>query len=175
MARSRRRRLARLPGWVLLRSRAAGSLGTHWLGYACALGSCSVLLWLAPACARFERAKECALLIDTVNASLKQITEESKVDDAKATAIAHDSSVLALRYEKLAEDVRALALTDEELRVFADRYYKLALEAAQALRSVTEARSRRDFPAADRERKAYDSRAQEEAPLVQELNRYCSR
>jgi hypothetical protein len=130
---------------------------------------------LLGSCARFERTKECAQLIDRVNESLREITKESKLDNAETAAIAKEASALADRYDQLAAHLKALNLADSELKAFGERYRTLAEGAARTLRAVAEARTRQDFGTADARRKEYDAQAKAEAPLVEELNRYCSR
>jgi hypothetical protein len=84
-----------------------------------------------------------------------------------------DSRALAERYEDLARRIDALKLQSAELSPRAQRYQKLAREAAAALRDVAAAVERRDAEGARKRRVEFDDIARGEAALVADINVVC--
>jgi len=80
---------------------------------------------------------------------------------------------MAERYDDLAQRIDGLQLTSAELMPRAQRYQKLAREAAGALRDVAVAVEAGDAEAARRRRVEFDDLARGEGPLVEEINRIC--
>lgn len=80
---------------------------------------------------------------------------------------------MADRYDDLAKRIDGLNLTSDELLPRAQRYQKLAREAAAALRDVAQAVEQGDAAGARKRRVEFDDLARGEAPLVAEINRVC--
>lgn len=80
---------------------------------------------------------------------------------------------MAERYDDLAARIDALTLSSPELVPRAERYQKLAKEAARALRDVASAVEQGDAEAARRRRVEFDDIARGEAPLVADINTLC--
>lgn len=92
---------------------------------------------------------------------------------ASPSAAAVESRSLADRYDDLGKRIDALALTSPELLPRAQRYQKLAGEAAAALRDVAEAVEKGEAARARQRRVKFDDLSRNEAPLVAEINRVC--
>lgn len=90
-----------------------------------------------------------------------------------AAAAATESRALADRYDDLAKRIDGLKLTSDELLPRAQRYQKLAREAAAALRDVAQAVEQGDATKARNRRVEFDDLARAEGPLVAEINRVC--
>jgi hypothetical protein len=84
-----------------------------------------------------------------------------------------ESRTLADRYDDLAIRIDALHVSSSELSPRAQRYQKLAREAAKALRDVAEAVEKGDAEGARRRRVEFDDIARGEAPLVADINAVC--
>jgi alpha-beta hydrolase superfamily lysophospholipase len=89
------------------------------------------------------------------------------------SAAAVESRSLADRYDDLGKRIDALALTSPELLPRAQRYQKLAREAATALRDVAEAVENGEAARARQRRVKFDDLSRNEAPLVAEINGIC--
>ncbi len=84
-----------------------------------------------------------------------------------------DSRALAERYEDLARRIDELHLDSTELVPHAQRYQKLARQAAAALRDVAAAVEKGDSEAARQRRIEFDDISRGEAPLVADINTVC--
>ena len=80
---------------------------------------------------------------------------------------------LAKRYDNLVVRIDALHLTSSELKPRAERYQKLAREAAKSLRDVAEAVEKGDSAGARQRRVQFDDIARGEGPLVTDINGVC--
>lgn len=132
------------------------------------------LLLLLGGCAKFQTARECGAFVSTINGWKGQAPRPlASATASTPSAAALESRTLAERYDDLAKRIDALALTSPELLPRAQRYQKLAREAAAALRDVAEA-VEKGAPARARQRRvAFDDLARGEAPLVAEINGVC--
>lgn len=102
-----------------------------------------------------------------------QAAPASSVQLSSPAAASRESRTLADRYDDLAVRVDALHVTSSELLPRAQRYQKLAREAARALRDVAEAVEKGDAEGARRRRVEFEDIASGEAPLVVEINGVC--
>ena len=87
--------------------------------------------------------------------------------------IADESRVTAKRYDELAQSLTALHVTAEELAPRVHRYEAIANSAASSLREVADLLQRGDLEGARKKRVDFDTVAQQEAPLVKEINDLC--
>lgn len=125
-------------------------------------------------CAKFQTARECGSFVSAINGWKGQAprTSASAAPPTPAAA-AVESRTLAERYDDLAKRIDGLALTSPELLPRAQRYQKLAREAAAALRDVADAVEKGDAARARQRRVEFDDLSRGEAPLVAEINRVC--
>lgn len=123
-------------------------------------------------CGKFQTARECGTFATTIKTWQ---TQAMTVASAKpvASSPAAESRALAERYDQLATSIDALHLESPELLPRAERYKKLAHEAAAALRDVAEAVEKGDAERARQLRVAFDDIARSEGPLVKDINTVC--
>jgi hypothetical protein len=127
---------------------------------------------LTSGCAKFQTARECGTFV----AAIKTWKGEAKPVASAAPSMASaslESRALAERYDALAKRIDELHLTSVELVPRAQRYQKLAREAAAALREVAAAVEKGDAEGARRRRVQFDDIARGEAPLVADINSVC--
>jgi hypothetical protein len=126
-------------------------------------------------CAKFQTARECGVFVETIKVWKNQAKPASSaLAPAPAPPDAAVSSrKLAERYDDLARRIDALHLESPELTPRAERYQKLAREAAEALRDVATAVEQGDAEGARRRRVEFDDIARGEAPLVLDINAVC--
>jgi hypothetical protein len=137
-------------------------------GFAAAL----CLAWLLGGCGKFQTAHECGSFVSTIKAWQSR---SLAAPSAKPSALspAAESRILADRYDQLADTIDALHLKSPELVPRAERYQKLAREAAAALRDVADAVERSNPERARQRRVAFDDIARGEGPLVADINGIC--
>lgn len=125
-------------------------------------------------CAKFQTARECGTFVNAIEQWRGQAKAAPSASAAPSPSAASvDSSALADRYDDLAKRIDALKLTSPELVPRAERYQKLAREAARALRDVAAAVEKGDAEKARRRRIEFDDIARGEAPLVADINGVC--
>ena len=125
-------------------------------------------------CAKFQTARECGSFVEAIEQWRGQAPRGAPVPPAASPSAASlDSRALADRYDDLAKRIDALKLTSPELVPRAERYQKLAREAAGALRDVATAVEKGDAEKARRRRVEFDDIAHGEAPLVADINGVC--
>lgn len=128
----------------------------------------------AAGCAKFQTARECGVFVGAIKGWKGEAAKPVASSVAPAGSSAPlDSRALAQRYDDLAQRIDALHLTSKELVPRAERYQKLAREAAAALRDVAAAIEKGDSDGARRRRVAFDDIARGEAPLVADINAVC--
>ena len=125
-------------------------------------------------CAKFQTARECGVFVGAIKAWKGEAPKAVASAPAPAGSSAPlDSRLLAQRYDDLAQRIDALHLSSKELVPRANRYQKLAREAAGALRDVAAAVEKGDAEGARRRRIEFDDIARGEAPLVADINAVC--
>jgi len=127
-------------------------------------------------CGKFQQARECGAFVKTVNAWLS--AAPTNVDGGAGPGndpkrIAEESRVTAKRYDELAQSLTSLHVTAEELAPRVRRYEAIANSAASSLREVADLLQRGDLEGARKKRVDFDTVAQQEAPLVKEINDLC--
>lgn len=127
----------------------------------------------APACAKFKTARECGTFVAAIRDWKGQAAPAASVPLSSPSVASRESRTLAGRYDDLAARIDALHVTSSELLPRAQRYQKLAREAAKALRDVAEAVEKGDGEGARRRRVEFDDIARGEAPLVADINGVC--
>jgi hypothetical protein len=120
-----------------------------------------------------SRVNECNDVIGIVNGGLKKLEEGGANADAdKAEKVAYLRS-MAATMDKLADDLSKSKTTIPELQAFSLRYQKLAKGVATAARDMADAVDQNDVAKHARAREALDKLADEEGPLVGDINQYC--
>lgn len=131
------------------------------------------MLLSAPACAKFQTARECGSFVAAIRDWKGQAAPAASVRVTSPDMASRESRTLAERYDDLAIRIDALRVSSSELLPRAQRYQRLAREAAKALRDVAEAVESGDAEGARRRRVEFDDIARGEAPLVAEINAVC--
>jgi hypothetical protein len=132
-----------------------------------------IVLLAAPACAKFQTARECGTFVAAIRDWKGQAAPVSSVRITSPDMASRESRTLADRYDDLATRIDALHVSSSELLPRAQRYQRLAREAAKSLRDVAEAVEKGDPERARRRRVEFDDIARGEAPLVAEINAVC--
>lgn len=128
---------------------------------------------VALGCSKFQTARECGTFTGAIEQWRGQAKPGSPTPAPSLSAAPRDARALAERYDDLARRIDALGLSSDELVPRAARYQKLAREAAAALRDVAAAVEKGDAETARRRRVEFDDLAQDEAPLVADINAVC--
>ncbi len=131
---------------------------------------------LALGCAKFQTARECGTFVEAIRTWKGQAPKAAPAAVAAPTSPAEasvESLALATRYDDLAKRIDALRLSSPELVPRAQRYQKLAREAAAALRDVADAVAKGDPEGARDRRVQFDDIARGETPLVADINVIC--
>jgi len=127
-------------------------------------------------CGKFQQARECATFVKTVNAWLASSAALNAADAGASTEpkqIAEQARRTAQHYTELSQRLAALHIESEDLAPRVNRYEHIADSAAQSLRDVAEALDHGDLENARKKRVDFDTVAQREGPLVQEINAVC--
>lgn len=127
------------------------------------------------ACSRARTAQECSVFIDKVNASLKQIEKHTQAEARDDTAAVSEMRRLADQYDSLASEVRALRISNRELKEHALEYQKMAGRAAAAARQVARAVEAKDIQQATEAQNAFDEIVKHEDKLVARINELCQK
>ena len=115
------------------------------------------------------------MFIDKVNASLKQIEKHTQAEAKDDTAAVAEMRRLADQYDTLAGDVRALRITNRDLKKHALEYQKMASKAAAAARQVARAVEAKDVQQATEAQNAFDEIVKSEDKLVARINALCQK
>lgn len=127
-------------------------------------------------CGKFQQARECATFVKTVNAWLGSPAAQIGADAGASSdpkQIAEQARKTAQHYADLSKRLAALHVEAEDLAPRVTRYEQIADSAAQALRDVADALDRGELENARKKRVEFDTVAQREAPLVNEINAIC--
>ena len=127
------------------------------------------------ACGRAKTAQECSVFIDKVNESLKRIEKHTQAEARDDTAAVAEMRRLADQYDTLANDVRALRITNRDLKKHALEYQKMAGRAAAAARQVARAVEAKDIQQAKEAQDAFDEIVKREDKLVARINALCQK
>lgn len=134
----------------------------------------AALAFTASGCAKFRTARECGAFVSAINGWKGQAPKPvASAASRPFSGAAGEPRTLAQRYDDLVRRIDELALTSPELVPRAQRYQKLAREAAAALRDVAEAVEKGDAARARQRRVELDDLSRGEAPLVAEINAIC--
>lgn len=125
------------------------------------------------ACAKFQTARECGTFMDSIKTWKSQAAPVSTTPVTSPADASIEALALAKRYDDLSQRIDALRLTSPDLKPRAERYQKLAREAAKSLRDVADAVEKGDSAGARKRRVQFDDIARGEAPLVAEINGVC--
>lgn len=119
-----------------------------------------------------ELRRECREVVSTANAFIAG-NDKGKSAAHGPEATAREARALADRYDKLATDLRALAVESDELVGEVEAYRKLAISAASSLRAAATALENKDWETARKKRVEFDEAARGEGPLVARINAVC--
>ena len=118
-----------------------------------------------------SRVAQCNQLIAIANhavSSVQDVTQHSDTDNVAAMSDIADAADRANR------EMQSLQLTDRQLVGFQNRFMSMYTNTSSATRALVDAANRKDAPAAQRSFEALKTATDREAPLVQEVNRYCT-
>lgn len=135
-----------------------------------------LLLVCATSCGKFQQARECASFVKMVNGWLASPDAKIAADAGAAndaTSIARDARRTADHYGELSRNLGGLHVQSEELAPRVQRYRAIADDAARNLREVADAIEHGDLEKARQKRVDFDTVAQREPALVQEINGVC--
>lgn len=118
-----------------------------------------------------NRAAQCNRLTEVTNKTVGEvqtIVSASNQPNAKALEGVADS------FERGRQEMTAIPLSDEELKSFQQRFVQLYQDVSTSARTLAEALNAQDFAAAQKARSEFQAVTQREAPLVKDVNEYCS-
>jgi hypothetical protein len=134
----------------------------------------SAVTLLGVGCGKFQQARECGSFVKTVNAWLGRAPVAADADPSSdPKRIAEQSRRTAQNYEELSQSLAQLHVQSEDLAPRVRRYEDIANSAARTLREVAAALDHGDLEKARQKRVEFDTVAQREPPLVQEINGLC--
>ena len=131
---------------------------------------------VAGGCGKFQQARECGTFVKTVNAWLASPGAQNAADAGTSNdpkQVAERARQTAAHYAELSKRLAALHVQSEELAPRVKRYEQIADSAAQTLREVADALDRGDSEKARKKRVDFDTVAQREPLLVNEINGLC--
>lgn len=138
-----------------------------------ALGLAVVTLGTA-GCGALTRAKECKELVTSINSGVTALDALGKAKSGSEPAsVAQSLRKMADAYERLAADTAKVRVTTTELKTQAATYGGLAKKSAQAARDFALAIEAKDTQKARAAEKEFDKLADEEAKLVEAMNKTC--
>lgn len=126
-------------------------------------------------CAKFRKARECKALVATINSAAAKLRADRPTANADLPAVVKDARDLALGYQKLSDQLRALNVRSPELEPAARDYATMAGRAADATREIATALERMDAPSAERQRALFTRVSKEEDQLVDRIDAVCGR
>ena len=118
-----------------------------------------------------SRVAQCNQLIAIANhavSSVQDVTQHSDTDNVAAMSDIADAADRANR------EMQSLQLTDRQLVGFQHRFMSMYTNTSSATRALIDAANRKDAQAAQRSFEALKTATDREAPLVEEVNRYCT-
>jgi len=132
------------------------------------------LAWLGTGCGKFQQARECGAFVKAVNAWLSGPgAKGAPGTSGEPQQVAREARRTAEHYAELARRLAELHVQSEELSPRVEGYRAIAENADRTLREVADAVDRGDLALARKKRVEFDTVAQREAPLVQEINGIC--
>ena len=135
-----------------------------------------VLALLSGGCGKFQQARECGTFVKTVNAWLASPEAQNAADAGASNdpkQVAKSARRTAEHYAELSRRLAALHVQSEELLPRVQRYEQIADSAASTLREVADALDLGDLEKARQKRIDFDTVAQREPLLVNEINGLC--
>ena len=125
-------------------------------------------------CGALTRAKECKELVTTINTGVTALDAIGKAKTGSDPAsVAQNLRKMADAYERLAADTAKVGVTTAALKTQATTYGGLAKKSAQAARDFALAIDAKDAQKARAAEKEFDKLADEEAKLVEAMNKTC--
>ena len=127
-------------------------------------------------CGKFQQARECGTFVKTVNAWLASPDPQTAADAGTSSdpkQVASQARRTAEHYAELSQRLAGLNIQGEDLAPRVKRYEQIADSAAQTLREVADALDHGDLEKARQKRMDFDTVAQREPLLVNEINGVC--
>lgn len=127
-------------------------------------------------CGKFQQARECGTFVKTVNAWLASPDGQTAADAGTSSdpkQVAGQARRTAEHYAELSQRLAGLNIQGEDLAPRVKRYEQIADSAAQTLREVADALDHGDLEKARQKRMDFDTVAQREPLLVNEINGVC--
>lgn len=137
---------------------------------------CVLAALLSVGCGKFQQARECATFVKTVNRWLASSAAKNSAipgSSSEPKQIASEARATAQHYADLSRSLAELHVQAEELVPRVKRYEDIADNAARTLREVADSLDRGELEKARQARVGFDTVAQREAPLIQEINAVC--
>jgi hypothetical protein len=116
---------------------------------------------------RFSQCNQLITIANRAVSTVQNVTQDSNSDDAAAMAGIADA------VDRSKREMQTLRLSDPQLVGFQNRFMSMYTETSIASRALIEAAGRKDTQAAQNSFDALKAATDREAPLVEEVNRYC--
>ena len=117
------------------------------------------------------KVSQCNKLIKVANeavSSVQSVTQNASPDNVEAM------SKIAGAADKAKTDMEGLQLSDEKLKGFQTRFVSMYTDTSKATRDLVTAAGAKDAAAAQKAFDALKTATDKEAPLVSEVNTYCT-
>jgi hypothetical protein len=127
------------------------------------------LVSLSLACERIDRARQCQVLVGTVNPALDAIEQRRTARDDRPEALLQ----IAASYERLAQQLLRLQFSCSELRKMVAEYVVLLRRTGRTTRSAAAAVSQNNAPQLARLRGELGGLARKQEMLSRRIDRQC--
>jgi hypothetical protein len=118
-----------------------------------------------------NKVSQCNKLIKVANeavSSVQAVTQNASPDNVEAM------TKIAEAADKAKADMQGLQVTDEKLKAFQTRFINMYTETSKATRDLVAAAGAKNAAAAQASFDALKTATDKEAPLVSEVNTYCT-
>jgi outer membrane murein-binding lipoprotein Lpp len=132
-----------------------------------------VLTTTLAGCGTLRKARECSLLIGTINESVQRLEGLELSDSRDIATVVKEARQLSSGYEELSHRVGAIRLKHREVRAAAADYQALAARAAGELSAVGQAVERLDTEAARAAKGRVAELERDEGALMARINALC--
>lgn len=117
------------------------------------------------------RQSQCKKLITVANQAVQEVQTIIKENpNPDGTAYLNMSKTV----ERAKTDMVAIALSDEQLRTFQQRFTGMYSAIGASARALATAVDKQDSQAAESAQKVFEAATEQEEPLVNEVNAYCN-
>ena len=118
-----------------------------------------------------NKVSQCNKLIKVANgavSSVQSVTQNAKANNVEAM------SKIAEAADKAKADMQGLQLGDEKLKAFQTRFITMYTDTSQATRNLVKAAGDKNAASAQQAFDSLKTATDREAPLVSEVNKYCT-